>query len=392
MLNQLTRTLARRSFASASASNEVKDASLIFNAAFDALESRVGRDALLFPKEIIWLGGAPGSGKGTNTNFILRERDIDAEPIVTSSLLNSPAAKAVKAAGGMVGDKEVVTALLDSLLAPEYNNGVLVDGFPRTSVQAEVTKLMHDKMLELHADKALEGMERPIFRIAVLFVDEMVSVERQMGRGITAQKHNEKVRSTGLGSLQEERPTDFDQGLAQRRYAAFNEMTFPALKRLGEDFVYNFVNAVGTMEQVEENIKAEMQYQSSIELDTATFDTVSTLPLASHVTNNARQQLVRRLDGYTATEHGAQVFRSVTKTISTQVLPSIEAHAIAGTCTVQMTEPALQSMDHDIRQMVLDILSERGFRVSSTSPAEDTLNLNITWAAPTGLGMKRTEK
>ena len=168
-------------------------------------------------------------------------------------------------------------------------------------------------------------------------------------------------------------------------------MTFPALKRLGEDFVYNFVNAVGTMEQVEENIKAEMQYQSSIELDTATFDTVSTLPLASHVTNNARQQLVRRLDGYTATEHGAQVFRSVTKTISTQVLPSIEAHAIAGTCTVQMAEPALQSMDHDIRQMVLDILSERGFRVSSTSPTEDTLNLNITWAAPTGLGMKRTK-
>jgi len=392
MLNQLTRSLARRSFASASVSNEVKDASLIFNAAFDALESRVGRDALLFPKEIIWLGGAPGSGKGTNTNFILRERDIDAEPIVTSSLLNSPAAKAVKAAGGMVGDKEVVTALLDSLLAPEYNNGVLVDGFPRTSVQAEVTKLMHDKMLELHADKALAGMERPIFRIAVLFVDEMVSVERQMGRGITAQKHNEKVRSTGLGSLQEERPTDFDQGLAQRRYAAFNEMTFPALKRLGEDFVYNFVNAVGTMEQVEENIKAEMQYQSSIELDTATFDTVSTLPLASHVTNNARQQLVRRLDGYTATEHGAQVFRSVTKTIATQVLPSIEAHAIAGKCTVQMADPALQNMDHDIRQMVLDILSERGFRVSSTSPAEDTLNLNITWAAPTGLGMKRTEK
>ena len=392
MLNQLTRSLARRSFASASVSNEVKDASLIFNAAFDALESRVGRDALLFPKEIIWLGGAPGSGKGTNTNFILRERDIDAEPIVTSSLLNSPAAKAVKAAGGMVGDKEVVTALLDSLLAPEYNNGVLVDGFPRTSVQAEVTKLMHDKMLELHADKALAGMERPIFRIAVLFVDEMVSVERQMGRGITAQKHTEKVRSTGLGSLQEERPTDFDQGLAQRRYAAFNEMTFPALKRLGEDFVYNFVNAVGTMEQVEENIKAEMQYQSSIELDTATFDTVSTLPLASHVTNNARQQLVRRLDGYTATEHGAQVFRSVTKTIATQVLPSIEAHAIAGKCTVQMADPALQNMDHDIRQMVLDILSERGFRVSSTSPAEDTLNLNITWAAPTGLGMKRTEK
>jgi adenylate kinase len=100
----LSHRLAVRSFATASVSNEVKDASLIFSAAFDALEARVGRDALQFPKECIWLGGAPGSGNGTNTDFILRERDIDAPAVVTSSLLNSPAAKAVKAAGGMVGD------------------------------------------------------------------------------------------------------------------------------------------------------------------------------------------------------------------------------------------------------------------------------------------------
>lgn len=325
----LSHRIAVRSFATASVSNEVKDASLIFSAAFDALEARVGREALQFPKECIWLGGAPGSGKGTNTDFILRERDIDAPAVVTSSLLNSPAAKAVKAAGGMVGDKEVVEALLDTLLSAEYTNGVLVDGFPRTSVQAEVTKLLHDKMLELHAEKGLVGMQRPIFRIAVLFVDEMVSVERQMGRGITAQAHNEKVRSSGLGELQEERPTDFDQGLAQRRYAAFNEMTFPALKRLGEDYLYNFINAGGDFAAVEQNIKEEMQYQSSIELDAPTFDVVSTLPIASQVTANARQALVRRMDSYTATAKGAATFAAVANAIAADVLPTVEVSGFA---------------------------------------------------------------
>ena len=41
--------------------------------------------------------------------------------------------------------------------------------------------------------------------------------------------------------------------------------------------------------------------------------------------------------------------------------------------------------------MVLDILSERGFRVSSTVSGADALNLKIVWAAPTGLGMKRRD-
>lgn len=33
-----------------------------------------GEDHLVYPREIIFLMGAPGAGKGTNTPFILRER------------------------------------------------------------------------------------------------------------------------------------------------------------------------------------------------------------------------------------------------------------------------------------------------------------------------------
>src|SRR5437764_14026746 len=90
---------------------EVKDPQLIFNAVWDDLEEKYGRDHLRFPREFIWLGGAPGAGKGTNTPFIARTRDITAAPIVISGLLDSPEAVAIKNAGKLVGDREVITLL-----------------------------------------------------------------------------------------------------------------------------------------------------------------------------------------------------------------------------------------------------------------------------------------
>src|SRR6266478_3743879 len=64
-----------------------------------------GRSRIRFPKELILLGGAPGAGKGTNTDFIRKVRGIEAPPIVVSQLLDTPEARAVKARGGMVGDR-----------------------------------------------------------------------------------------------------------------------------------------------------------------------------------------------------------------------------------------------------------------------------------------------
>jgi adenylate kinase len=70
---------------------EIKDAQLIFDAVWRELEREVGHDHLRFPKEIILLGGAPGSGKGTNTAFIAQVRGLTCQPVVISALLNSTA-------------------------------------------------------------------------------------------------------------------------------------------------------------------------------------------------------------------------------------------------------------------------------------------------------------
>src|SRR6266487_2334217 len=114
---------------------EIKDTRLIFESVWQDLQADVGRENLRFPKEIILLGGAPGAGKGTNTEFITRMRGLTCRPIVMSQLLDSEEAKALKDVGNMVGDREVVTLLLRELLRKEYQDGVILDGFPRTKVQ-----------------------------------------------------------------------------------------------------------------------------------------------------------------------------------------------------------------------------------------------------------------
>ena len=128
---------------------EIKDAPLIFGQVWNSLVQERGVENMVFPKEIMWLGGAPGSGKGTNTPFILRERGLTAAPIVVSELLDTPEMRALKDRGQFVGDREVIEALLRKLLEPAYQTGVVVDGFPRTKVQAEAVKLLHDQMMQL---------------------------------------------------------------------------------------------------------------------------------------------------------------------------------------------------------------------------------------------------
>jgi adenylate kinase len=340
---------------------EIKDAPLIFGQVWNRLVQERGLENMVFPKEIMWLGGAPGSGKGTNTPFILRERGLTAPPIVVSDLLDTPEMRALKDRGQFVGDREVIEALLRKLLEPAYQTGVVVDGFPRTKVQAEAVKLLHDRIMQLRSTywgtPTGKRFRRPIFRITVLFVGEQTSVERQLNRGREIVAHNERVRRTGVGELVELRPTDVDEALARNRYRTFKELTYEALTSLRRHFHYHFVNADAPLADVEESINAEFQYQSSLELGQATFDIIHHIPLASDLTLHARQELVRRLDAY---EHAAApLFKQVASFIEAQVVPVVVRHALAGRCVVK-TDSALFT-DTTTVEMVLDILAERGY-------------------------------
>lgn len=343
---------------------EIKDAQLIFNHVWKQLEEDYGRENLRFPKELILLGGAPGAGKGTNTDFIRELRGITAEPIVVSALLDSPEAQKLKSQGGMVGDREVVGILIRKLLEPEQQNGAILDGFPRTKVQVECLKMLFDEMMRLRRDFAhtpeAAHFKQPIFHIMVLFVDESESIARQIKRGQEVMAHNSEVRSSGLGELWEERATDFDARLARNRYKVFKEKTYDALVSLKEIFHYHFINAQAPLELVQENIVRELEYQSSLELDPRTFDLLRKLPLASEIVRHARQDLVRRLDGYKVEK--PEMMAAVVDFIEVKMMPIIVRHAISGRADVNSENKLFH--EPEAIAMLIDIFSERGFHAT----------------------------
>ncbi len=341
---------------------EVKDALVIFTNVWNVLEAEFGRENLHFSKELILLGGAPGSGKGTNTNFIMRARDLTCKPIVVSGLLNSPDAERIKEAGGMVGDREVVELVFRKLLEPEFQDGCVLDGFPRTRVQVECLKLLVQKMNELyrayHRTPNAASFRKPTIHVVVLFVDEKTSVERQLSRGREIAELNARARAEGEVEPFRERATDKSPEAAKRRYRVFKEQTWEALQSLKENFHYHFINAQGDIDSVEKNIRKELDYQSSLELDPETYDAVRHLPLASSLAVHARQELVKRMDGYQRDHQ--DLFERVIRLIEERFIPIVTRHAIPGMAVVNSEDPVFK--DPLALAMVIDIFSERGFK------------------------------
>jgi adenylate kinase len=344
---------------------EVKDAQLIFGAVWRELEGQFGRNQMRFPRELILLGGAPGAGKGTNSDFIRKVRSIDAPPVVISQLLDTPEALAIKARGGMVGDREVVGILFRKLLESEYQNGALLDGFPRTKVQVECLKLLFDEMIALRREFSGTVDEihfkKPIFQIMVLFVDEGESVARQLKRGRQVVAHNEEVTRSGVGELLEERATDSSEALARNRYRVFKEQTYDALVSLKLIFHYHFINGQASIPEVQANIVRELEYQSSLELDPRTFDRLRRLPVASDIVRHARQDLVRRLDAYELEQ--PETFSRVIDFIETKMMPIVVRHAISGIANINSEDLLFE--DPAALAMLIDVFSERGFHATA---------------------------
>jgi len=340
---------------------EVKDARVIFTPIWESLEEEVGQKNLRFPKEIILLGGAPGSGKGTQTQFICEARGLTCPPIVISELLTTPEMEKLKAQGGMVGDKEVVSVLLRTLLEPTYRDGVGLDGFPRTPVQVECLKLLVDKISALHDQFASTPLaihfRRPTIHAMVLFVSESTSIARQLGRGREIAEHNKKVAETGMGAPIELRATDMSEELVRRRYQVFKEQTWTALTSLRQLYHYHFVNAEGPISEVQANILKELKYQSSLELDPRTFQRLRALPLAEELVVHGRQELVKRLDSYEL-EH-TQLLIKMVELVSTKFMPIITRHALSGRATVNSQNPIFN--EPLAIPMLIDLFSERGY-------------------------------
>jgi adenylate kinase len=197
-----------------------------------------------FPREITWLAGAPGAGKGTNSAFVATARGYDAPTIVVSSLLETPECKRIKDAGGMVDDELVFKLLMQELAKPQYKHGVVVDGFPRTEKQATMINKLHESI----------GPNSTSFNFVTLFIDEQASIERQLSRGDSIRKLNTVRQSNGLPPL-EERATDSCEKAARLRYSNFMQQ-YEAINKLSARFPLAIVDASAPIDVVRQRLSA----------------------------------------------------------------------------------------------------------------------------------------
>ncbi|EGG14521.1 adenylate kinase [Cavenderia fasciculata] len=126
----------------------------------------------------IALVGAPGSGKGTQSAKM--ERDFGLKPISTGQILRqvasdvSPLGKEIKAildSGKLVSD-EFMLKVMQEYLGKMKEQGYLLDGYPRTTKQAE------------DLDKWLEERKMPLDFVLYLDVPEEVLMDRIQDRWI----------------------------------------------------------------------------------------------------------------------------------------------------------------------------------------------------------------
>ena len=162
-------------------SSQVPDPVVLFDSVYaDLCKNYNNGQDLVFPKEVIWLCGPPGSGKSVASAKIMEQRGMTEPPIVMSDLLISAESKRLKDKGTLVADGYVLERLLREMTDERYQNGVIVDGFPRNLTQAEFVRLLHAKMKTLRDLHGGRPWRRPKFRVAVLWVPEAVSVQRQV--------------------------------------------------------------------------------------------------------------------------------------------------------------------------------------------------------------------
>jgi adenylate kinase len=95
--------------------------------------------------KVVVLLGAPGAGKGTQAPLLADHLGIPA--VATGDLFRAAVrdqsplgaqAKSYMDAGRLVPDEITIGLLLDRLGQPDAARGVILDGFPRTRVQAQV--------------------------------------------------------------------------------------------------------------------------------------------------------------------------------------------------------------------------------------------------------------
>ncbi len=178
------------------------------------------------------LFGKPGSGKGTQAEFVKKKYDlihISTGDLFRNNISNNTdlglLAKSYMEKGDLVPD-EVTIKMLEAEVNKHPNaNGFIFDGFPRTTIQAEIL------------DQFLSTLKLNISMTIALEVDENLLIDRLINRG----------KDSG-------RADDQDRSKIQNRFDEYNNKTSPLINYYKNQNKFFEVNGVGDINEISARI------------------------------------------------------------------------------------------------------------------------------------------
>ncbi len=184
---------------------------------------------------IIILLGPPGSGKGTQANFIqsklsiphLSTGDILRQSVKNETNLGSKV-KDIMAKGKLVSDELVLDVIKERVSQSDCDQGFILDGYPRNIVQAESLNMV------------LKDINRNIDKILFLDVDFAVLHSRIESRS----KENDK----------EKRADDTSEVLI-KRLDEYKSQTAPLGEYYSNDKKFKKINGMNSISQVSLDIE-----------------------------------------------------------------------------------------------------------------------------------------
>ncbi len=213
---------------------------------------------------VLILLGPPGAGKGTQARKL--EAEYGLVQLSTGDMLRAAvkagteagrAAKAKMDAGALVSDEIVTQILADRLAEPDTANGVILDGFPRTTAQAETL------------DQLLAARGQQIDAAISLEVDDAEMVTRVSGRFTCAgcgEGYHDQYKKPAkaetcdqCGGTEMTRRADDNAETVASRLEAYHAQTAPLIAYYDEKNALRRIPAMGAIDDIARDLAGVVQ-------------------------------------------------------------------------------------------------------------------------------------